>query len=62
MNYYAYVRDDERDDRDYPCYLCAYFSCGYCGLHNKQVSDDDDCCEYFEMADEYLGKTSAEID
>jgi len=62
MNYYAYVRDDERDDRDYPCRWCAYFDRGYCGLHNKQVFDDDDACEYFEMADEYLGKTSTEID
>ena len=50
-SYYAYVRDDERDDRDYPCRLCAYFDRGYCGLHNKQVFDDDDACEYFEMAD-----------
>jgi len=24
--------------------------------------DEDDGCEYFEMADEYLGKTRAEID
>ncbi len=28
MNYYAYVRDDERDDRDYSCCLCSRFESG----------------------------------
>ena len=61
-SYYAYVRDDERDDRDYPCRLCAHFENGLCNLLEMKVDEDDDCCEYFEMADEYLGKTSTEID
>jgi len=61
MNYYAYVRDDERDDCDYPCRLCSHFEYGYCNLWETDV-DENDCCGYFEMADEYLGKTSAEID
>ena len=62
MSYYAYVREDERDYRDYSCRLCAYFENGLCNLLEMKVDEDDDGCEYFEMADEYLGKTSAEID
>ena len=62
MSYYAYVRDDERDDRDYPCRLCSRFESGLCNLLEMKVDEDDVACEYFEMADEYLGKTSAEID
>jgi hypothetical protein len=61
-SYYAYVRDDERDDRDYPCRLCTHFKSGYCNLLEMKVDEDDDCCEYFEMADNFLGKTSTEID
>ena len=62
MTYYAYVRDDERDDCDYPCRLCANFESGLCNLLEMKVDEDDDGCEYFEMADDYLGKTSADID
>ncbi|WP_367362823.1 hypothetical protein [Mesotoga sp.] len=62
MNYYAYVRDDERDDCDYPCRLCSRFESGLCNLLEMKVDEDDVACEYFEMADEYLGKTRAEID
>lgn len=61
-SYYAYVRDDERDDRDYPCRLCSHFENGLCNLLEMKVDENDDACEYFEMADEFAGKTSAEID
>mgnify|MGYP001253793272 CR=1 FL=1 len=47
-SYYAYVRDDERNDRDYPCEICAYFKNGWCELNNKKVDADDDACEEFE--------------
>ena len=62
MTYYDYVRDDERDDRDYPCRLCTHFENGLCNLLEMKVDENDDACECFEMADEYLGKTSTEID
>ncbi len=61
-SYYAYVCDDERDDRDYPCRLCSHFESDCCNLLEMRVDEDDDGCEYFEMADEYLGKTNSEID
>jgi len=51
MNYYAYVRDDERDDCDYPCRLCSRFESGLCNLLEMKVDEDDVACEYFEMAD-----------
>jgi len=47
-SYYAYVRDDERNDRDYPCEICAYFNNGWCELNDKKVDADDDACEEFE--------------
>ena len=52
MTYYDYVRDDERDDRDYPCRLCTHFENGLCNLLEMKVDEDDVACEYFEMADE----------
>ncbi len=56
MTYYAYVRDDERDDCDYPCRLCAHFENGLCNLLEMKVDEDDDGCEYFEMADKEVEK------
>ncbi len=47
-SYYAYVRDDERDDHDYTCELCTYFNRGWCELHDKKIDIDDDACEDFE--------------
>lgn len=61
-SYYAYVRDDERDDRDYPCRLCANFENGLCNLLEMKVEEEDIACEYFEMAEEFAGKTKEEID
>jgi len=55
-SYYAYVRDDERDDCDYPCRLCAHFESGLCNLLEMKVDEDDDGCEYFEMADKEVEK------
>ena len=48
VNYYAYVRDDERDDHDYTCDQCAFFSYGRCEALDKRVNAYDNACEEFE--------------
>ena len=56
MNYYAYVRDDERDDCDYPCRLCSRFENGLCNLLEMKVDEDDVACEYFEKIGRASGR------